>query len=39
VYYAFAQGASALAVIALLLYVGSYQVKPKTLTWERGKET
>jgi hypothetical protein len=30
VYYAFAQGASALAVIGLLLYVGSYQVKLKT---------
>ena len=35
VYYAFAQGASALAVVALLLYVGSYQVGVTTLTWGR----
>ena len=35
VYYAFAQGASALAVVALFLYVGSYQVGVTTLTWGR----
>ncbi|MCO5611863.1 hypothetical protein L7F22_066122 [Adiantum nelumboides] len=32
-YYAFAQGVSALAVIALLLYVGSYQVSFGPISW------
>lgn len=32
-YYAFLQGASALAVIALLLYVGSYQISFGPIVW------